>query len=41
MKHASHHKAESLGGTSLSKLDNTVSNISIFNPKYAEFSTNW
>ena len=29
----------SLGGTSLSKLDNTVSNI--FNPKYAEFSTNW
>ena len=41
VKQASHQKAESLKGSSLSKLDNTVDNNSIFNTKYAEFSTKW
>ena len=35
LKQASHQKAESSRGTSLSKLANTVSNNSIFNSKYA------
>ena len=34
-------KAESLRTVSPSKLDNTVNNNSIFNTKYAEFSTKW
>ena len=34
-KHASHQKADSSRGTSLSKLANTVNNNSIFNSKYA------
>ena len=34
-------KAESLRTVSPSKLDNTVNNNSIFNTKYAEFSTTW
>ena len=33
--------AESLRGASLSKLDNRVNKNSIFNTKYAEFSTKW
>ena len=40
VKYASHQKAESLRGTSFSKLDNKFNNNSIFNTKYAEFSTN-
>ena len=40
VKYASHQKAESLRGTSFSKLDNKVNNNSIFNTKYVEFSTN-
>ena len=34
-------KAESLRSASLSKLDNTENSNSIFNTKYAEFSTKW
>ena len=41
VKHATYEKAESLKSTSLSKLDNMVNNNSIFNTKYAEFSTKW
>ena len=41
VKHASHQKAESLRAPSLSKLDNMVNSNSIFNTKYAEFSTKW
>ena len=37
VKHATHQKSESLKATSLSNLDNTVTNNSIFNTKYAEF----
>ena len=36
-----HEKAESLSAISLSKLDNTVKNNSIFNTKYAGFSAKW
>ena len=39
VKHATHQKAASL--KSLSNLDNTVNNNSIFNTKYAEFFTKW
>ena len=41
VKHATHQKAESLRAASLSKLGNIVNNKSVFNTKYAEFSTNW
>ena len=41
IKHTSHEEAESFRETSLSKLDNTVNNNSIFNTKYAEFSAKW
>ena len=41
VKHGTHQKAESLRAVSLSKLDNMVSNNSIFNEKCAEFSTKW
>ena len=41
IKHVTHQKAEPLRAASLSKLDNMVSNDSIFNAKYAEFSTKW
>ena len=41
VKHATHQKAEFLRAASLSKLDNRVNNNSIFNTKYAEFSTKW
>ena len=40
VKHPTHEKAESLRATSLSNLNNIVNNNSIFNTKYAEFSTN-
>ena len=40
VKHATHQKAESLRAVSLLKLDKTVNNNSIFNTRYAEFSTN-
>ena len=40
-KYATHQKAESLRAASISKVDNTVNNSSIFNTKYAEFSTKW
>ena len=39
MKHATYHKTESLTAASLSKFDNMVNNNSVFNTKYAEFST--
>ena len=39
VKHTTHQKAQSSRATSISKLDNTVNNNSIFNTKYAEFST--
>ena len=39
LKHANHQEAESLRDPSLSKLDSTVNNNSIFNTKYAEFLT--
>ena len=38
---ATHEKAESLWANSLSKLDNTVNNKSIFNTRYAGFSAKW
>ena len=38
VKHTTHQKAESLKAASFSKLDNTVSNNSISNTKYAKFS---
>ena len=41
VKHVTHEQAESLRAASLSKLDNTVNNNSIFNTKYAEFFTKW
>ena len=40
-KHTTHQKAGPLRATSLSKLDNMVNNNSIFNTKYAKFSTKW
>ena len=40
-KYAAHQKVESLRAASISKVDNTVNNSSIFNTKYAEFSTKW
>ena len=39
VKHANHQKAESLRAASLSNLDNTVNNNSIFNTNYTEFFT--
>ena len=39
VKHATYQKSESFRGVSLSKLDNTVNNNSIFNTKCLEFST--
>ena len=39
IKHAAHQKAESLRAASLSKLNNRVSNNSILNTKYVQFST--
>ena len=41
VKHATYQKAESLIAASLSKLDNSIKNNSIFNAKCAEFSTKW
>ena len=41
VKHRSPQNAESLRAASLSKLDNTVNNNSIYNAKYAEFSRKW
>ena len=41
VKHRSRQNAESLRAASLSKLDNTVNNNSIYNTKYAEFSRKW
>ena len=41
LKHATYQKAESLRATSLSKLNNTLNNNSIFNTKCAELSTTW
>ena len=40
VKHATPQK-ESLSAASLSKLENMVNNSSIFNIKWAEFSTKW
>ena len=39
VKQATYHKTESLTAASLSKFDNMVNNNSVFNTKYAEFST--
>ena len=41
VKDTTYQKAESLRAASLSKLDNMVNKNSIFNTKYAEFSTKW
>ena len=41
VKHATYQKAESLRANSLSNLDSTVNNNSIFNKKSAEFSMKW
>ena len=41
VKHATHEEVESLRSTSLSKLDGTVNNNSIFNTNYAGFSAKW
>ena len=41
VKRATHEKAEPLRATSLSKLDNTANNNSIFSTKYAGFSAGW
>ena len=41
IKQATYQKSESFRDASLSKLDNTVNNNSIFNIRYAEFSRKW
>ena len=41
VKHDTYQKSQSLRPVSLSKLDNTVNNNSIFNIKCAGFSTKW
>ena len=41
VKHSTCQKSEPLRAASLSKLDNTVNNNSIFNTKCGEFSTKW
>ena len=41
VKQATYQKAEPLRAPSLSKLDNTVHNNSIFNTRSPEFSTKW
>ena len=41
VKQATSQKAKSLRAVSLSILDNTFNSNSIFNTKYAEFSTKW
>ena len=40
-ENSTHQKSESLRAASLSKLDNTVNDNSIFNTMYAEFFTKW
>ena len=41
VKHATLQKAKPLKAASLSQLDNTVNKSSVFNIKYAGFSTEW